>query len=216
MLGYCSAMPTVFIVSAPSGSGKSTLVNRVLEQDPRLLFSISYTTRAPRGPERQGESYHFIARDEFERRLGQDEFLEWAQVFDNYYRTSRLYLDRPRAEGKDLVLDIDVQGARQLKERIKDAVSIFILAPSRDILEQRLRKRSEDSASVIERRLQGAAEEIRNYSQYDYVLVNRDLDESVQKLKSIIEAERIRTRRMEEQIRPILETFQIGEVTGRK
>jgi guanylate kinase len=209
-------MTTVFIVSAPSGSGKSTLVNRVLEQDPRLLFSISYTTRAPRGPERQGESYHFIARDEFERRLEQDEFLEWAKVFDNYYGTSRLYLDRAQAEGRDLVLDIDVQGARQLKERIKDAVSIFILAPSREILEQRLRSRSEDSESVIERRLQGAAEEIRKYSQYDYVLVNRDLNESVVRLKSIIEAERIRTRRMEEHIRPILETFQIGEVTVRK
>lgn len=209
-------MTTVFIVSAPSGSGKSTLVNKVLERDPGLIFSISYTTRAPRGFEREGESYHFISKAEFEERLARDEFLEWAKVFDNYYGTSRLYLDQALAEGKDLVLDIDVQGARQLKERIPDAVSIFILAPSREILEQRLRRRSEDSAAVIDRRLQGAAQEIQNYGCYDYVLVNKDLDESVRKLQSIIEAERIRTGRMKEHIKPILETFQIGEVTARK
>ena len=209
-------MTTVFIVSAPSGSGKSTLVNRVLDQDPNLLFSISYTTRAPRGEEAQGEHYHFITRDEFEARLAQDEFLEHAKVFENYYGTSRLYLDRARAEGKDLVLDIDVQGARQLKKRIPDAVSIFILAPSRDLLEQRLRARSEDSEAVIERRLRGAAEEIRNYDQYDFVLVNKDLDESAMRLKSIIEAERIRRVRMEEHIRPILETFQVGEASTKK
>ena len=200
-------MTTVFIVSAPSGSGKSTLVNRVLDQDPRLLFSISYTTRQPRGHEKQGDHYHFIERDEFERRLQQDEFLEWAKVFENYYGTSRLYLEQAIKEGRDLVLDIDVQGARQLKERIPDAVSIFILAPSRAILEQRLRARSEDSEAVIERRLRGAADEIGNYRQYDYVLVNQDLDESVMKLKSVIEAERIRRVRMEDDIGPILDTF---------
>ena len=209
-------MTTVFIVSAPSGSGKSTLVNRVLDRDPNLLFSISYTTRAPRGEEAQDEHYHFITREEFERRLQDDEFLEHAKVFENYYGTSRLYLDRARAEGKDLVLDIDVQGARQLKKRIPDAVSIFILAPSRDILEQRLRARSEDSEAVIERRLRGAAEEIRNYDQYDFVLVNKDLDVSVMRLRSIVEAERIRRVRMEEHIRPILETFQAGEVSTKK
>ena len=209
-------MTTVFIVSAPSGSGKSTLVNRVLEQDPKLLFSISYTTRQPRGHEKQDDHYHFIGRDEFERRLEQDEFLEWAKVFENYYGTSRLYLEQALKEGRDLVLDIDVQGERQLKERIPDAVSIFILAPSRAILEQRLRARSEDSEAVIERRLRGAVDEIGNYRQYDYVLVNQDLDESVMKLKSIIEAERIRRVRMEEHIRPILDTFQVGEVTSRK
>ena len=200
-------MTIVFIVSAPSGSGKSTLVNRVLDQDPRLLFSISYTTRQPRGHEKQDDHYHFIRRDEFERRLERDEFLEWAKVFENYYGTSRLYLEQAVKEGRDLVLDIDVQGERQLKERIPDAVSIFILAPSRAILEQRLRARSEDSEAVIERRLRGAVDEIGNYRQYDYVLVNQDLDESVMRLKSIIEAERIRRVRMEEHIRPILDTF---------
>lgn len=205
-------MTTVFIVSAPSGSGKSTLVNRALKVDPKLLFSISYTTRAPRGNEKPGETYNYISREEFEARIAQDEFLEHAKVFGNYYGTSRLYLDRARAEGLDLVLDIDVQGARQLKERIPDAVSIFILAPSREILERRLRSRSEDSEAVIERRLRGAAEEIRNYQQYDYVLVNEELEPSVMRLKSIIEAERLRRNRMEKKIRPILESFQVGEV----
>ncbi|MCC6539089.1 MAG: guanylate kinase [Bryobacterales bacterium] len=205
-------MTTVFIVSAPSGSGKSTLVNRALKVDPKLLFSISYTTRAPRGNEKPGETYNYITRPEFEARIAQDEFLEHAKVFENYYGTSRLYLDRARAEGQDLVLDIDVQGARQLKERIPDAVSIFILAPSREILERRLRARSEDAEAVIERRLRGAAEEIRNYQQYDYVLVNEELELSVMRLKSIMEAERLRRNRMEEKIRPILESFQVGEV----
>jgi guanylate kinase len=209
-------MSNVFIVSAPSGSGKSTLVSRVLQMDPKLLFSISYTTRQPRGLEKRDEDYHFIARDEFERRLEQDEFLEFAKVFDNYYGTSRRYYEQALAEGKDLMLDIDVQGARQLKQRIPEAVSIFILPPSREILEQRLRSRSVDSAAVIETRLRGAADEIRNYDQYDYVLINKDLEKSVMRLKSIIEAGRLRMARMEERIRPILESFQIGEVTVRK
>lgn len=200
-------MTTVFIVSAPSGSGKSTLVNRLLKQDPQLLFSISYTTRAPRGVEKAGENYNYIGREDFEAMIRRDEFLEYAKVFENYYGTHRGYLDRARREGRDLVLDIDVQGARQLKERIPDAVSIFILAPSRAILEDRLRSRSEDSEAVIERRLRGAAEEIRNYHQYDYVLVNEHLEASADRLKAIVEAERVRRVRMEERIRPILESF---------
>ena len=200
-------MTTVFIISAPSGSGKSTLVGRVLKEDPRLVFSISYTTRAPRGAEINGQAYHYISREEFEARIEKDEFLEWAQVFGNYYGTHRGYLDRARSGGQDLLLDIDVQGARQLQKKIPDAVSIFILAPSRQILESRLRARSEDSDAVIERRLREAGEEIRNYELYDYVLVNQDVEESVRRLKSIIEAERVRRDRMREQIRPIMSSF---------
>lgn len=200
-------MTGVFIVSAPSGSGKSTIVGRVLREDPALLFSISYTTRPPRGKEKQGESYHFIAREEFEERLARDEFLEHARVFENYYGTHRGYLDRAKSEGLDLMLDIDVQGASQLKSRIPDAVSIFILAPSRQILERRLRARGEDPEEVIQRRLRGAAEEIRNYQQYDYVLINDRLEDSVFRLRSIIEAERLRRVRMEGRMRPILESF---------
>jgi guanylate kinase len=201
-------MTTVFIVSAPSGSGKSTLVSGLLQRVPNLRFSVSYTTRPPRGNERNGEAYFFISRQEFEERLRAGEFLESAEVFGHYYGTHRSELDRAADEGSDLVLDIDVQGARQLKERVPGAVSIFILPPSRQILEQRLRARSQDSEQVIERRLREAAEEIRNYPLYDYVLVNRDLDASVNALVSIVQATRGRRDRMEQQIRPILETFE--------
>ena len=203
-----SIMTTVFIISAPSGSGKSTLVRRLLAGVPGLMFSISYTTRAPRGNEVEGENYHFLARAEFEERIGRDEFLEHAQVFGNYYGTHREVLERAREQGLDLVLDIDVQGARQLKGKIPEAVTVFILAPSREILEQRLRARSEDSDAVIERRLRDAANEIRNYSVYDYVLINKELTQSDQTLAAIVGAERVRRNRMEEQIRPILETFE--------
>jgi guanylate kinase len=198
---------TIFVISAPSGSGKSTLVARLLHLDPRLRFSVSYTTRKPRGHEKPGESYVYISREEFEERIKRNEFLEYAEVFGNYYGTNRRALERAQAEGKDLVLDIDVQGARQLHKAVPEAVSVFILAPSRDILEQRLRARSEDSEQVIERRLQEAAVEIRNYHDYDYVLVNHQVDESVDILVSIVKAERVRRSRMEEQIRPILATF---------
>ncbi len=200
-------MTTVFIISAPSGSGKSTLVSRLLDADPGLRFSVSYTTRAVRGNEKPGENYIYISRAEFERRLAENEFLEHAEVFGNYYGTSREILYQAQNEGKDLVLDIDVQGARQLKERIPEAVTIFILPPSRDILEQRLRSRSEDAEEVIQRRLRDAASEIRNYRQYDYVLVNHRVDDSTLTLQSIVRAERVRRIRMEEHIEPILKSF---------
>lgn len=201
-------MTTVFIISAPSGSGKSTLVTRLLASDPGLRFSVSYTTRQQRESETPGESYIYISPGEFKERIDRDEFLEYAEVFGHYYGTSRTVLDQARREGKDLILDIDVQGARQLKRRLPEAVTIFILAPSRDILEQRLRTRSEDSEQVIQRRLKDAAEEIRNYTQYDYVLVNHQVEESVATLAAIVKAERVRRIRMEEQIRPILQSFE--------
>jgi guanylate kinase len=200
-------MTTVFIISAPSGSGKSTLVARLLRNVPGLLFSVSYTTRAPRGAEKHGESYNFIKREEFEARMHAGEFLEYADVFGNYYGTHQSVLESAQKEGRDLVLDIDVQGARQLKCKIPEAVSIFVLAPSRQILEQRLRARGEDRDEVIVRRLREAAEEIRNWQKYDYILINRDLEESDRILNSIVCAERVKRVRMEQQIRPILETF---------
>jgi guanylate kinase len=200
-------MSIVFIISAPSGSGKSTLVHRLLRDVPDLTFSVSYTTRRRRGVEQNGQSYHYIAREEFEVRVARDEFLEHAEVFGNYYGTHREALDRAQCEGKDLVLDIDVQGAGQLKSKIPDAVSIFILAPSREVLEQRLRARSEDSEDVIERRLRDAAREIRNYGQYDYLLINSDLQSSAESLAAIVRAERTRRVRMEPRIQSILATF---------
>jgi guanylate kinase len=210
-------MTTVFIISAPSGSGKSTLVRWLMSRDKRLLFSVSYTTRSPRGEEKPGVDYHFIGRDEFERRMTRGEFLEWADVFGHYYGTHCSILDRARAEGKDLILDIDVQGAQQLKKSIPDAVSIFVLAPSREVLEKRLRHRSDqeqklnpsvDIESVIENRLRKAAGEIRNYSAYDYVLVNDDLSRSTETLGGIVSAERVRRVRVEPVVRSILATFE--------
>ena len=215
-------MTCVFIISAPSGSGKSTLVHRLLESVDGLLFSISYTTREPRGAEVHGHDYFFISREEFELRLKHNEFLEWATVFGNYYGTHQNNYDRAVAEGKDLLLDIDVKGARQLKERLPGAVSVFILPPSRQILEERLRSRSgseerlrarsEDVENVIQRRLREAAEEIRDYDQYDYVLVNQDVEESSETLRAIVHAERARRARMEESVRPILKTFEQEEI----
>ena len=202
-------MTNVFIISAPSGSGKSTLVSHLMADLPGLMFSISYTTRQPRGSERDGESYHFVSRPEFEAMVARDDFLEWAEVFGNYYGTHRGILEEARASGRDLVLDIDVQGARQLIQKIPEAVTVFILAPSRQILERRLRARGKDRDEVIERRLRDAAEEIRRYSDYHYVLINRELAESDAILSSIVRAERARRTRIEEQIRPILESFQV-------
>ena len=201
-------MNTVFIISAPSGSGKSTLVARLLGRVDGLLFSVSYTTRAPRGHEVDGEDYHFVSRTDFEAMIGRGEFLEWAQVFGNYYGTHRSILEAARRQGKDLVLDIDVQGARQLKGQIPEAISVFILAPSRQILEQRLRDRGEDREEVIKRRLGEAAEEIRNYKAYDYILINRDLDESDRVLSGIVIAERARRARVEDRMPAILATFE--------
>ena len=175
---------------------------------PGLKFSISYTTRAPRGHERSGENYHFISRPEFEHRMALGEFLEHAEVFGNYYGTHRSTLDAAIAEGQDLVLDIDVQGAAQLKKKLPEAVTIFVLAPSREVLEQRLRARGEDADSVIARRLHDAAREIRDYCLYDYVVINNDLNQSAQTLAGIVRAERVRRTRIEDQIRPILATFQ--------
>jgi len=200
-------MTSVFIISAPSGSGKSTLVSRLMNEVENLTFSVSYTTRKPRGAEVDGEAYHFIDRTEFEARLANQEFLEHAEVFGNYYGTHQSALQIAESKGKDLVLDIDVQGAAQLKKRIPDAVTIFILAPSLEILEQRLRSRSQDSEAVIRRRLADAAREIRDYALYDYVLVNEDLELAAETLKSIVRAERVKRIRVEEKIRPILATF---------
>ncbi len=200
-------MTTVFIISAPSGSGKSTLVSRLLREVGNLTFSVSYTTRRPRGDEVDGGAYRFIGRGEFEERIARGEFLEFAEVFGHYYGTHSSALEIARKEGKDLVLDIDVQGAAQLKERIPGAVTVFVLAPSREILEQRLRARSQDSDEVMRRRLANAAREIRNYNLYDYVLVNNDLDPAAETLKAIVLAERVRRVRVEEKIRPILASF---------
>jgi guanylate kinase len=206
-------MSQIFIISAPSGSGKSTLVNHLLAQEPGLIFSVSYTTRAPRGQEQDGREYHFVTREQFQKMIDAGEFIEWARVFDDYYGTHRRYVDQGRAEGRDVVLDIDVQGARQLKEKIPQAVSIFILAPSREELEKRLRARGDVSDSVIRKRLAKAAGEIRNFAQYDYVLVNDDLQAASQRLVWIVRTSRLRAsdEQVQARVRQILETFEQQE-----
>ncbi|HEY7405937.1 MAG TPA: guanylate kinase [Candidatus Angelobacter sp.] len=186
----------LYIISAPSGSGKTTLVNELRQYVPHLEFSISFTTRAPRGSEQDGREYHFITRGEFETMIEGGEFLEYAQVFGNYYGTSRTVLQQAKQRGNDLLLDIDVQGERQVKEKMPDAVSIFVLPPSRTELESRLRKRSLSenvhAEETIRRRLDTARREIEKYPNYDYILINDRLEQSVDRLQAIVLGERTR------------------------
>jgi guanylate kinase len=226
-------MTNVFIISAPSGSGKSTLVNEIRRTVPDLEFSISYTTRKPRGSERNGCEYFFVTRQQFEDMISKGEFLEHADVFgSDLYGTARHFLDKAQADGKDLLLDIDVQGAEQIKRKLPEAVSIFILPPNRAELERRLRERSQDSKPVIQRRLEAARREIENYEKYDYILVNDRLADSVETLQAILLSERLRraghadadlsakaeTCRLEQirqRIQPILRSFaEKGETFG--
>jgi guanylate kinase len=205
-------MPLVVIISAPSGSGKSTLVKRLMESDPLLDFSTSVTTRPPRAGEIDGESYRFLTEEEFLNLRDRGELLEWAEVFGNYYGTARSVLEMARQRGHDLILDIDVQGAGQLREKLPGAVTVFILPPSRKELEARLRNRSSDPDEVIERRLKDASREVRNYKQYDYILVNDKLETSFEKLRGILLAERCRKHRVEELITEILNSFETGNI----
>jgi guanylate kinase len=183
--------PLVYIISAPSGSGKSTLVNELLKKVSDLEFSISYTTRAPRGSEINGRQYYFVSRSEFEKMIREDAFLEHAEVFGNYYGTARRFLQEAERNGRDLLLDIDVQGAAQIQHKLPDATSIFILPPDRKTLEERLRKRSEDAEGVIQRRLITATREIENYQRYNYILVNDQLEDSIRLLRAVVRGERL-------------------------
>jgi len=187
-----SPKPLVFIISAPSGSGKSTLTNVLLTLVPNLDFSISYTTRALRGSEQNGKQYYFVSLEEFDRMVHAGEFLEHANVHGNRYGTARQFLRDAGRNGHDLLLDIDVQGAAQIKQNLTDAISIFVLPPDRNTLEWRLRNRSEDSEDVIQRRLLTASREIAEYDKYDYILVNDKLEDSCEKLRAIVLAERLR------------------------
>ena len=228
-------MTTVYIISAPSGSGKSTLVDKAREIVPGLDFSISYTTRPPRGSERNGREYYFVTRSEFEEMGRKDEFLEHAEVFGNCYGTAKRFLREAERSGRDLLLDIDVQGAEQIKRKLPEAVSIFIMPPDRKVLEARLRKRSLDAEAVIQRRLVTASREIENYEKYDYILVNDRLDESIEALQAILLAERLRRsgvqgsaddgrtlakaescrlKNIRERLQPILASFSTAATSG--
>ena len=224
----------LFLISAPSGSGKSTLVSELRKQLSGVDFAVSWTTRAPRGSEENGREYYFTTREEFEQMVKEDKFLEHAEVFGNLYGTARLSLEEARSAGHDLLLDIDVQGAAQVRERMPEAVSIFVLPPNPKVLRTRLRNRSRAEGVVNEselyRRLSEASKEIENYRQYGYILVNDILDRAVAQLEAIVLAERFyrngeaiayRSRRVlevaaacmqtntQERLKPVLEAFGI-------
>jgi guanylate kinase len=231
----------LFIISAPSGSGKSTLVSELRKQVSGVDFSVSWTTRAPRGSEENGREYNFTSREDFERMLGEGVFLEHAEVFGSYYGTARNSLDEARAAGHDLLLDIDVQGAAQVRARLPEAVSIFVMPPNPKVLRTRLRNRSRAEGVVNEeevyRRLNAASKEIENYREYGYILVNDILDRAVAQLEAIVLAERFyrngeaiayRSRRVlevaaaclqvnsQERLKPVLEAFGILGSTGQQ
>jgi len=209
-------MTTVFIISAPSGSGKSTLVNVVRRTIPDLQFSISYTTRTPRGTEKDGCEYFFISREQFEEMTRNQEFLEHADVFGNFYGTAKSFLNKAESANKDLLLDIDVQGAEQIKRKLPEAISIFIMPPNRAELERRLRERSQDSEPVIQKRLKAAGREIENYRKYDYILVNDRLEDSVSTLEAILLSERLkRNERADEKLSARAEKCRLDQIRER-
>jgi guanylate kinase len=225
----------LFIISAPSGSGKSTLVNELRKQVTGIDFSISWTTRSPRGSEEDGREYRFTTPEQFESMIREGAFLEHAEVFGNLYGTARSSLEEARREGHDLLLDIDVQGAEQVRKSMPEAVSIFVLPPDPDQLRTRLRNRSRAEGlvdeAVLQRRLSEARKEIENYREYTYILINDKLDRAVAQLEAIVQAERyyrnsepipFRSRRVlevaaacrqsnsQERLKPVLEAFGIG------
>jgi guanylate kinase len=197
----------LFIVSAPSGTGKTTLVERLVQVLPNLCMSRSYTSRPARPGERSGVDYNFISREVFEQRIKDCDFLEWADVFGNYYGTSAGDVEHLLGDGQDVVLVIDVQGARQVRARGLDHAAIFVMPPSFQVLEQRLRGRSQDSEEQMQRRLDTARGEASSYVDYDYVVVNDDLEPTVMRLQEIIAAERSRTHRMKPIAEDILRSF---------
>ena len=197
----------LFIVSAPSGAGKTTLVERLVEQVPNLRMSRSYTSRDARQGETDGVDYNFVTRDRFERMAAAGEFLEWADVFGNLYGTCWTDTERILESGHDVVLVIDVQGARKVRRRGIENTAVFVMPPSFQVLEQRLRGRSKDSEEAIQRRLQVARDEVAAFAEYDYVVINDELTAAVDRLRSIIVAERVRLRSMRHMVERVVETF---------
>jgi guanylate kinase len=187
-----SVLGSLYIVSAPSGAGKSSLVKALAAEDTALEVSVSFTTRAARASERDGVDYHFVSRARFEEMLGQSLFLEHARVFGNDYATSRALVEGALAEGRDVLLEIDWQGARQVREGWPGAIGIFILPPSLEALRERLLKRGQDSPEVMARRLDGAREEVRHCGEYTYLVVNDEFDEALADLRAILRARRLR------------------------
>ena len=197
----------LIIVSGPSGAGKSVLASRVLQEMPHLKFSVSYTTRAPRGAEQNGVEYFFVNREEFQALIQGNDLLEWAEYYGNYYGTSRAFVDGLLRQGEDVLLDIDIQGASIVRQKRPEAVGIFILPPSFQILRDRLMRRSLDAGFVIEQRLKIARREIRHYNDYDYLIINEEINSSTLELQSIILGARCRTAARRERAESVIATF---------
>lgn len=200
------AKGSIFVVSAPSGAGKTTLCKRLTELMPDVRHSVSYTTRPPRKREENKRDYVFVDEGTFRRMIEEDEFVEWAKVYGNLYGTSRSLLEGMRDEGADVILDIDVQGARQFRTGYRNGVYIFILPPSLDVLRARLESRMSNSSEEVQTRMRRAVEEIREYKNYDYVIVNDTFDEALEELKAIVLAERVKTERVDSEW---VKTFEI-------
>lgn len=206
----------LFIVSAPSGTGKTTLVERLVQVVPNLTMSRSYTSRPARPGEQSGVDYNFISRDRFDAMVRNGAFLEWADVFGHYYGTSAADTEAVLSKGQDVVLVIDVQGARKVRSRGIENVGIFVLPPSAAILEQRLRGRSKDSEDQIGRRLEVACREVNEFSQYEYVVINDELEAASERMAAIVRAERARVKVMRREAEEIIETFTHGKKTQRE
>lgn len=196
---------TLYVISAPSGAGKTSLVKALHENVPGLSVSVSHTTRAMRPGEIDGQDYHFVAPDVFERMISEGAFLEHARVFDHYYGTAQAAAEQCLKRGEDVILEIDWQGARQIRRLLPESVGIFILPPSRDILRQRLKGRGQDSEAVIERRMNDAIAELSHYPEYDYLVVNDDFPRALESLREIVHANRLRIGRQEQALAKLLE-----------
>ena len=205
----------LFIVSAPSGTGKTTLVERLVQMTPHLRMSRSYTSRPARAGERDGVDYNFITRDRFEAMIREGAFLEYAVIYGNYYGTAAADCERDLVAGEDVVLVIDVQGARQVRARALENIGIFVLPPAAGVLEQRLRGRSKDTEEQIRRRLEVACREVSDYAAYDYVVINDDVEASVARLHAIVLAERVRVERMRPAAEDVIATFGKEETVGK-
>ena len=206
-LNTASPRGTLFVVSSPSGGGKGTIIEHVLECVKNLSYSVSYTTRAPRLKEVDGREYFFISRETFEDMVAAGEFLEWACVHGNLYGTAKNQILTETAAGSDLILEVDVQGAASVRRLLMDSVSIFILPPSYEVLRERLIARGTDSPEELAVRLRNAPEELRQYSAFDYVIINDEVERAVNQLASIIYAERARCMRQEGLVREVIENF---------
>jgi guanylate kinase len=201
-------IPSIIVISGPSGAGKSTIVSRVLSGLGGVRFSVSHTTRAPRPGEAHGKQYHFVPRAEFDALVVEDRFLEWAEVHGNRYGTCMTEYESAMQDGLDLLLDVDVQGAQKVVRRFPDAVSVFVLPPSFGVLERRLRTRGPEDEVSLRTRLTNAQREMQHFDEYQYAIINHDIEESVRALEAVVRAARSRTSRVDTAARAVLETFE--------